>query len=47
MGRNAEAGAAQVSEPHPDATSRPDVRALGVPFSKILQPTKEKYEVFD
>jgi hypothetical protein len=32
MGRDADARVVQVSEPRPDATSHPDVQALGVPI---------------
>jgi hypothetical protein len=36
MGRDADARVAQVSEPHPDATSRPDVQVLGVSTGGML-----------
>jgi hypothetical protein len=36
VGRDADVGVAQVSEPCTDVTSRSDVRALGVPFIKTV-----------
>ena len=36
VGRDADAGVAQVSELCPDVTSRPDVRALGMLDKKIV-----------